>query len=957
MQRVFVVLALWIPTAAGCVWADTGEPWTQLSLSTCKVDQFLRSHPEQDGRGVVVAVLDTGVDPSIPGLTRTSEGEVKVIDVQDFTGQGDIELRRVPTDPETGMLIHYDDEGVPIEYTPPDVRIAGQRPTYWFGLFEEKTLVNSGVPDVNDNGKTDDEFPICVVAYPGGGDDDALCFVDTNLDRSFADEKPLRNYRLDFDTFTLHRDKPEKQIVPLTFAVNIFLREKKVVIHYDDGAHGTHVAGIAAGYDINNQPGFNGVAPGAKIMSLKIGQNAVGGISVTGSKQKAIEYAARYARENRVPVVINLSYGVCSTMEGRSDIDTLVDDSLRENPYLAFCTSGGNEGPGISSIGTPAAARSVITVAALLAADSARDELDWDLDHPVPALFSSRGGELAKPDIATPGYATSTVPRWVSEGDFWRGTSMASPYAAGLCAVLISHVQADHPNTPVRACDVKRALCLSASPLPNTTFLDVGYGVPDLIRAAEILDGLMPLAADDPVIDYDISTDCPHGPDGTAPAAYWRSVYFPTDVPQTFELKPVFRPLTDKSEQTSFTRRFELVNHNDWCTTDQEQVYLRNEQSASVSVNYHPDRLRDPGLYVGYVSAMHDGMEAWRLLNTIVVPHRATAENRYTVRVENGIADGWTPQRIFLAVPAGASAMTLRLASPPDARSTANMSRLFDPDGLILRRRTALDTDNGIREVKWTVDKELAPGVWEVCVVNDRPDQKSPFEFSARFFGLHAEPATITSWSTQTPGSPPSGEVTITNVLDVPAPAVASGRVEGFRQVHDDEFTGRQDTLEHAIELDPSIESVRLGLEMTKEGFAQTTDVGVMVVDSSGEAILDTALDYYKLETTFSNPDPDAEATKLTLRIRAGFAVENDERKTPITVTVDYLLAEPVDVSVEYGDQPVRGFVPGVPAKLSFACDEALPATPAGMRPVGYLEFRERGSDETMLKLPIDVTE
>ena len=80
--------------------------------------------------------------------------------------------------------------------------------------------------------------------------------------------------------------------------MNIFLREKKVVIHYDDGAHGTHVAGIAAGWQINNQPGFNGVAPGAKVISLKIGQNAIGGISVTGSMQKAFEYAAKYSREH-----------------------------------------------------------------------------------------------------------------------------------------------------------------------------------------------------------------------------------------------------------------------------------------------------------------------------------------------------------------------------------------------------------------------------------------------------------------------------------------------------------------------------------------------------------------------------------------------------------------------------------------------------------------------------------
>ncbi len=490
MRTPALPLLMVLASCSGAACAQTKPSWTQLSLSTCNLEEFLAAHPNSDGRGVVIAIFDTGVDPSIPGLTHTPDGEVKVIDVQDFTGQGDVELQRVRLDETEGKLVDYDDEGSPIYYTPPvlpaDTR--GEERRYWLGTFDEQRFVNSGVSDLNDNGETDDEWKVLVTALVGDGDDQAVCFIDANLDRSFADEKPLQNYKLNYDTFTFPRQKPEEQIEPVTFAVNIFLRQAKVVVHWDDGAHGTHVAGIAAGYRINHQDGFNGVAPGAKLMSCKIGQNAVGGISVTDSMKKALEHAGRYAREHGVRVVCNLSYGVESEIEGHSDIDEFVDEFLSKNPYVVFCTSAGNEGPGLSSIGTPAAANHIISVGALLAADSSRDVQGYELSGPVITSFSSRGGELDKPDIVTPGLATSTVPRYVRRGDHWGGTSMASPYAAGLCAVLISDAMANHPGEKIRACDVRRALCLSGRPIPDATALDMGWGVPDLPKAREILD-------------------------------------------------------------------------------------------------------------------------------------------------------------------------------------------------------------------------------------------------------------------------------------------------------------------------------------------------------------------------------------------------------------------------------------------------------------------------------------
>ena len=956
-----VVTGVIIATATACV--STGaiaadpvsrpDQWTGLSLSTCGVAEFLAQHPESDGRGVVIAVLDTGVDPSIPGLTHTPDGEVKVIDVQDFAGQGDVDLHRVRLDETDGKLVDYDDDGAPIHYELPAFsKGAGgdEERRFWFGVLNESRFVNSEAPDLNNNGETDDEFPICVTALSGDGDDQALCLIDTDMDRSFADEKPLRNYRLAYDTFTLAREKPEKQIIPLTFAVNIFLRKPKVSIVYDDGSHGTHVAGIAAGYRINNQDGFNGVAPGAKVMGLKIAQNGLGGVTTTDSVRQALEYAARYAREHDVPVVCNMSFGVESVVEGHADIDKVVDEVLAKNPYMMFLTSAGNEGPGLSTVGTPAAAKHGVSVAALLAAESARDVMGIDLQRPVLTAFSSRGGEVDKPDLATPGWCTSTVPRYVTGGDYWAGTSMASPYAAGMAAVLISDALAKHADRPVRGWDVRRALCLSGRPVDDATPISIGYGMPDLPVAAELLGRLVKTSENDPIIGYDISTPCPHGYNGKARAAYWRSTYFPTSEQQTFTISPIFAPNRDAAARTSFTRKFQLRSTAPWCKLTQNEVYLRSEQTARVHVTYDETTLTAPGIHVGTVEALHDGLVAFRLVNTIVVPHRARAEDDFKITLKDQIARGWEVDRHFVVIPAGTSVMRLTLSAPEGKDSKARFDRIFDPNGAqYYTRANRLDSTIGKREVVWTFSEDLIPGVWEIPVIADRPDREWPYRLDIRFFGLHAAPAVLTDWS----GDPLESDIVVTNLFEDRLAGSAAGQIEGFRLHKEDEFKGLKDTLTYTLELTEACDRVRYDIEMTPEAYATTTDIGV-AVEADGEEINFDAFSNRKAKGTVSVPGAKG-GTTVKLIIRAGFAVSDDDRKTPITVRFDQLLTQPVAVSVTQGDESNVNFVPSVPIKLSVAADKALPPTPDGLRPVGRLRFTERGSKETALVVPIDI--
>ncbi|NOX57853.1 MAG: S8 family serine peptidase [Planctomycetes bacterium] len=945
MRFAFVVAVLSFVVSAQ---AQQPPSWTQLSLDSCGVNEFLAKYPDHDGRGVVIAVLDTGVDPSIPGLTVNADGSVKVIDVQDFSGEGDIDIHRVRLDDAGGSVVNTDDDGVRISYRLPKPLVGKHDDRrFWFCSLDEERFVNATIPDLDNNGRTDDAFAILVTAIPGDGDDQAVCYVDTNHDRSFADEKPLQNYKLKYDSFTLARPNPEKQIAPLSFAVNIFLKQSKIVLHYDDGAHGTHVAGIAAGYRINGQDGFNGVAPGAKVISLKIGNNAVGGISTTEAKKKAMEYAAKYSREHGVPVVCNLSYGVASTIEGRSAIDRFMDDILYKYPDLIFCTSGGNIGPGLSTIGTPAASAAAITVGALLAADSARDVQGFDLSAPVTTIFTSRGGDTAKPDIATPGWSTSTVPRWNKRGDYWSGTSMASPYAAGLCALMISHARAADARAMIRSCDVKRALCDSASPLENTTALDVGFGLPNAMKAADALIGLAAKAKNDPLIAYDISTPCPHGYEGVAPAAYWRSTYFPTDEPQVFTVKPIFAPGVDALAKTSFTRKFTLRSDSSWCRLRQESVYLRSEQSAKVYVDYVQGELQKPGVYVGVVDAMWEGRVAFRLLNTIIVPDRASGD---AIHYRKQTVHGWTPQRHFVSVPPGASAMLATLSVADGASSKAAIDRIYDPNGHQHRSGSRrLNTERGKRNVSWSLDDELMPGVWELDVVADRPDRSWPYDLDVRFFGLHTSQNPIRNWSSP---AKKTGTFIVTNQFDKPLFAKVGGQLEGFRKHIEGKFEGLKDELLYKVKLGEAYDRLRITLDMSPADYAETTDIAVFVEDSNGSNILSSGFNHHHFAATVDKPEAGG---SVKVRIVGGFAVADDQRSTPITVKLDHLLYEPLDLEVTRGSSTHVDFVPHVPIEMAYKLDAELPEGPKGTHPVGFIQFRERNSNLSALKIEIDL--
>ena len=175
-----------------------------MPLRSTGVDVFRATHPTYDGRGVIIAILDSGIDAGVAGLIGTSTGGPKLLDLRDFSGEGRIEL--TPVAPEADGRVRVN--GALLAGAARIGRLTAAT-TWYAGVFRELPLGPPPAGDVNGNGGNTDAFPVVVVKAMDGW----VAFLDTNLDGSFEDEMPLHDYRQGRETIALGRR-------PLTLVAN-----------------------------------------------------------------------------------------------------------------------------------------------------------------------------------------------------------------------------------------------------------------------------------------------------------------------------------------------------------------------------------------------------------------------------------------------------------------------------------------------------------------------------------------------------------------------------------------------------------------------------------------------------------------------------------------------------------------------------------------------------------------
>lgn len=614
-----------------------------LPLQSTGVIAFRQAHATFDGRGVLIGILDSGLDPTIPGLLQTTTGEAKVLDLRDFSGEGRVALAAVTSAGDSATVA-----GVPLAGLGA-ARALATDGKLWAGALRERVLGEMPAADLNGDGDDEDALPVVVVRTAGGW----ALLADTDQDGSLAGEAPVHDYLVARETFGWHAAGAER---PLALAVNVSGTDAPVLdLYFDTSAHGSHVAGIAAGHDVYGVNAFNGVAPGASLLGLKISDDAQGGITTAGSMARALDYAIRFAADRKLPLVLNMSFGVGNAEEGHARIDRIIDSVLVLHPDVVFAISAGNDGPGLSTLGFPGSAGRAIGVGATFPVVFRPDASGPGATQEPMAPFSSRGGELAKPDIAVPGVAYSTVPAWNTGDEIKGGTSMASPHAAGLAALLVS--AAVQENLPWDAARIRQALIASARRVPGAGTLDAGAGRPDVGRALAWLEAKRPF---EPV----------HVRVGTSGAtAAFRRDGVGADTTQAFVLE----------RDGSAPRTLRLTSDAAWLVAP-ASVTL-DGPSTTVTLAIRPGELTTPGTYTATVIAQDADTALGpvaRLVTTVAVPVPAAGtagELALTVPVN-------TPVRLMVPVQAGRAAIVQARA---EGEANGVTLSLHEPDGMPYR--------------------------------------------------------------------------------------------------------------------------------------------------------------------------------------------------------------------------------------------------------------------------------
>jgi hypothetical protein len=743
-----------------------------MPIGDTGASQFMAAHPTWDGRGVTIGILDTGIDLHHPSLQTTSTGERKIIDWVTYTDPFD------DNDPTwvdmqaqvSGASFTFDD----VTYTAP---AAG---SFRIGLFNERDPRLGGEigNDVNRDGNPMGSSGIFAVLWDTNANN---VHVDANQNQNFADDLAMTDYKVRNDVGFFGTDNPAtptREAMP--FVVQTDGKNKVVNIGIVAGAHGSHVAGIAAGNSLFGGA-MSGAAPGAQIVSVRVC------LFVAGCTAHALVEGMIYAAKQSNVDVINMSIGGLPALNDGNNARAILYNRLIEQFKVQMFISAGNNGPGINTAGDPAVATKVVSVGAYVTDATWRSNYGSDSTF-VDNLhsFTSRGPREDggfKPQIVAPGAAVSTVPTWqgpfqVPSGpapgaytlppgyDMFNGTSMASPQAAGAAALLISAAQ--QAGAQHKPAQLRQAMLSSAR------FLD-----PARIQAYEQGNGLIDVGAAWDLLQTNIKT-----------VDITSSVPVNTVISGFLQTPNVGVGIYDREGVTigtSYTRTYTFTRTsggskpitynlnwvgNDGTFSSAGSIALAHNQPANLTVTIDPATAGVHSAILNLDDPSTTGID-YQTMNTIVAADTFTAANNYS-HTKTGTIGRNQDVSYFFQVPAGTPALKVDLTGPSGAAGAGQARFLrFHPFGLTIEPSTnSLACYNppvpggvGCNPASRTTTNPQA-GVWEVTVDARRTADvaDTPYMLTVSILGASVSPNPDVI-AAATIGTPIARSYTLTNLF------------------------------------------------------------------------------------------------------------------------------------------------------------------------------------------------
>ena len=126
----------------------------------------------------------------------------------------------------------------------------------------------------------------------------------------------------------------------VTYCIQVYDKGNILSVVTDAGSHGTHVAGIAAA-NFNKSSSYsgghdvNGVAPGAQILALKIGDGRLGSTETGAGLTRALIAAKKYNCD-----ILNLSYGESSWQYNSGRVAKVFRKAVYDWGMAVFTSAG-----------------------------------------------------------------------------------------------------------------------------------------------------------------------------------------------------------------------------------------------------------------------------------------------------------------------------------------------------------------------------------------------------------------------------------------------------------------------------------------------------------------------------------------------------------------------------------------------------------------------------------------